>query len=213
MLARGFASAIVISLIVSACSTGDDGDAGGGDAPADTAPATTDTTSSTTTSTSTTTTTTIPGPLLAEVLAAVEVSARFLPGNGDAERVLAVAADTSLAELPVPDDVDRAPIWCSGVAASDSPAGGAVDGFVVRVGAPGVDRSEGGLEGFELVSAELDPDAPEPGPASATVRLDLEGESLATVDAVVTLADEPSTGTFRGEFVGGDVIEGAFRCE
>jgi hypothetical protein len=214
--------ALVVTIALAAllgCSPGSDDvrrDAAATTVPADaagTSPPVTTATTTTTTTTATTTTTTLPGPFVDEVLDVVEVSARFLSGDGAPDRLVAIAADGALAEVPLLDVADRSPVWCSAARSGLGSTGGAAEGFVVRVGPPGVDRSERGLERFELVSAALDPQAPEPGPVPATVRIDLDGEPLTTVDAVVMVADDPATGTFRGEFVGGAVIEGAFRCE
>ncbi len=190
---------------------------------ADTSPATTvappvatpaPTTAPTTT---TTTTTTLPARVVGDEIDAIEVSARLLPGTGDAERLLAIGADTVLATTPLSDDLDRAPVWCS-AAGPDGVGVPAAGAFVVRVGSPAVDRSEGGLERFELVSTDVDPvgsDHADGLPAPATIRLTLDAPAgeLESVAAEVTLNADSGAGSFRGEFPDGGVLEGAFRCD
>lgn len=148
-----------------------------------------------------------PGPNLAERLDSIEVSALWTAGEG----VLSVAADESLVSVTVPSgETGRL-----GLAARCSPvdglAPGTSDGLVVRVVEPAVDRRAGGLEGFELVAT-----APVAGavvaPTEASIRVEIDGESIASSAATVIVDEDPATGSFRGELPDGSVIEGAYRC-
>jgi len=158
-----------------------------------------------TTTTTTTTTTTLPGPALAERFSSIEVSARVVAATDD--RVVTISVDDALADLPDPGDPAGATAWCSGVIA---PLSGP---YVVRITEPAVDRTEGGVTGFELVA----PDAP-PGldggiPVPAELRVVLASGPLVATDATLTLTGDPAAGAFRGVTDEGTVVEGAFRCD
>lgn len=156
-------------------------------------------------STTAITTTTLPGPALAERFSSIEVSARVVAATDD--RVVTISVDDALADLPDPGDPAGAAAWCSGVIA---PLSGP---YVVRITEPAVDRTEGGITGFELVA----PDAP-PGldggiPVPAELGVVLASGPLVATDATLTLTGDPAAGAFRGVTDEGTVIEGAFRCD
>ena len=160
------------------------------------------------TTATTTTTTTLPGPPLAERFSSIEVSARVVTATED--RVVTISVDDALADLPDPGDPAGAAAWCSGVIA---PVSGP---YVVRITESAVDRTEGGITGFELVA--LDPPIGLDGgiPVPAELRVALESGPLVATDATLTITPtptgDPAAGAFRGVTDEGTVVEGAFRC-
>lgn len=210
---RAVAGALAAALFAAACSSSDAADERGeaGEASTDavvgSSPEAAPTTAAPSTVATTATTTTIAGPVVADELGVIEVSARLIDVDEGEERLLAIVADGALADVPLPDGgTDRTDVagWCA-AAADGSGAGD----LLVRVAPPAVDHAEGGLERFELIGSDPDADAIEPG----AVRFDVAGESYESTDAEVVVADDAATGTFRAELADGRVIEGAFRCE
>lgn len=196
----------ILIAVLAACSGGDPGPGTippATAAPATTAPATTTLLPPTTAAPPTT----VPGPLLSERVGAIEVSARW----SGVDELLAVAADASLAEVAIPEaDPGRVRLAarCSPV---DGLAPSVDEGLVVRVVEPVVDRSAGGLTGFELVAT-----GPMTGsladPAEVSIRFEIDGEGRTTISATAVVDEDPTTGSFRGELADGSVIEGAYRC-
>ncbi|CAN5420652.1 hypothetical protein BH23ACT3_BH23ACT3_12480 [soil metagenome] len=207
---RAGIAVLAVVLVAAACT-----DAGDADDAAEPSSATVATTLVTTTSTTALTTTvapttTEPLPVLAERFTSMEVSARIVSSGAD-RFVSMTITEAALAGVPDPGDPLEAAAWCSGV-------GGAATGpFVVRITGEVAGEIEGGIESFELVSNEpvvvgpSDGDTPS-SPVPATLRLELDNGDIETPDAVLLLADEPTTGTFRAETPDGTVVEGAFRC-
>lgn len=149
----------------------------------------------------------LPGANLAERVGSIEVSARW----SGADQVLSLAADESLVEVMIPEDDPgriRLAARCSPV---DGLAPSVAEGLVVRLTERVVDRSTAGFQGFELV-ANGSMVGSLADPTEVSLRVEVDGEARTSVSATAVVDEDPTTGSFRGQFADGSVIEGAYRC-